>query len=88
MAEDRRMPSNERDIGRLQAEVEALEKRLEESEGRIEKRLDSIDAKVDKLVAAANMGQGAWWVSVKIGGVIVTVLAGIASVVHWVLGKT
>ena len=87
MVEERRAPNNERDIGRLQAEVEALEKRLEESEGRIERRLDSIEAKVDKLVTAANMGQGAWWASVKIGGLIVTVLAGVASLVHWFLGK-
>jgi hypothetical protein len=87
MAEERRMPNNERDIGRLQAEVAALEKRLEESEGRIEKRLDTIDEKLNRLVTAANMGQGAWWASVKIGGLIVTVVGGLAAVVHWILGK-
>jgi hypothetical protein len=87
MVEDRRMPNNERDIGRLQAEVAALEKRLEESEGRIEKRLDGIDEKLNRLVTAANMGQGAWWASVKIGGLIVTVGGGFAAVVHWILGK-
>jgi tetrahydromethanopterin S-methyltransferase subunit G len=87
MAEERRAPSNERDIGRLQAEVVGLEKRLQESEERIEKRLDSIDAKVSQLVTAANMGQGAWWASVKIGGVIVTVSSALAGLIAWFLNK-
>lgn len=41
-------------------------------------RMEGMDNKLDQLVEAANMGKGAWWLSVKIGGFIVTVLAGLA----------
>lgn len=62
--------NTDRDIGRLQAEVEALEKRLQESEQRVETRLERIEEKVDQIVAAANMGKGAWWLVLKIGAVL------------------
>ena len=83
MVEDRRAPSNERDIGRLQAEVEALEKRLEESEERVEKRLESIEEKVQQILDAANMGKGAWWLILKIGAV----LSAFAAAGAWVWDK-
>lgn len=55
------------EIGALKAEVANMKGRLEE-----------MDAKLDQLVEAANMGKGAWWLSVKAGGIIVTALAGLA----------
>jgi len=70
MVEDRRAPSNDRDIGRLQAEVVALEKRLHGSEKRVEARLESIEEKVQQILDAANMGKGAWWLVLKIGAVL------------------
>ncbi len=57
-------------IGALKSEV-----------GNMKARLEEMDAKLDQLVAAANMGKGAWWMSVKVGGVLVTASAGIA----WIL---
>lgn len=60
-----------REFGRLEAEVKALTKSVED-----------MDKKLDQLVEAANMGKGAWWVSVKVGGVLVTASAGIA----WIWG--
>lgn len=39
-------------------------------------RADVSEMKADlkKLVQAANMGQGAWWATVKIGGLVVTIM--------------
>lgn len=83
MAEDRRAPSNDRDIGRLQAEVAALEKRLEESEQRVETRLERIEDKVQLILDAANMGKGAWWLVLKIGAA----LSAFAACAAWVWEK-
>jgi hypothetical protein len=55
------------EIGALKAEV-----------GNMKSRLEEMDGKLDQLVEAANMGKGAWWMSVKVGGVLVTASAGIA----------
>ena len=45
--------------------------------------LQSIDAKVDQLLAAANMGKGAWKTIMWIGGILTTVVAAGA----WLLDK-
>ena len=37
----------------------------------LEDWVKSIDSKLDQLIAAANMGRGAWWALVKVGGVLV-----------------
>ncbi len=37
--------------------------------------------KLDQLIAAANMGKGAWWVMIKIGGLVVLRLGALS----WVL---
>lgn len=55
------------EIGMLKADMANLKERIE-----------GMDGKLDRLVEAANMGRGAWWLSVKIGGAIVTILAGLA----------
>jgi hypothetical protein len=55
------------EIGALKADMANMKERLE-----------GIDEKLGSLVAAANMGKGAWWLSVKIGGAIVTIMAGLA----------
>jgi len=75
--------NTDRDIGRLQAEVGALEKRLETSEARLEERLASIEGKVQLILDAANMGKGAWWLVLKIGAV----LSAIAACATWVWDK-
>jgi hypothetical protein len=55
------------EIGALKAEVSNLKGQLSD-----------IDAKLSQLVDAANMGKGAWWMTVKLGGVLVTISAGAA----------
>jgi hypothetical protein len=56
-----------KDIGALQADM-----------ANIKATVSEMDRKLDELVSAANMGKGAWWASVKVGGIIVTILAALA----------
>ncbi len=44
--------------------------------------LASISSKLDQLIAAANMGKGAWWAVLRLGGLLV--VAG--SACGWVIG--
>lgn len=47
---------------------------LGEHEARIsilEDGLKAVNKKLDQLIAAANMGRGAWWALVKVGGILV-----------------
>ena len=62
------------EIGALKAEV-----------GNMKSRLEEIDEKLDRIIAAANMGRGAWLVSLKAGGVLVTLGAGVAWVWNHVI---
>lgn len=55
-----------------------LEERIAKLEARMdgqEEWLKDIDGKLDQLIAVANMGKGAWWAILKVGGTL-TVLAG------------
>lgn len=54
--------------------IGALDARMDNIEGWVEK----IDGNVENLTDAANMGRGAWWATVKIGGVLM-LLAGAAA---------
>jgi hypothetical protein len=63
--------SEERDrLARAEIEVRMLSRSLGE-----------MNRKLDQLVAAANMGKGAWWLLLRLGGVLV-VLVGATG---WVL---
>lgn len=54
------MTPDERDrLTRLEVEVEQLTDRLK-----------NMDGKLDQLVTAASMGKGAWWIIIKLGGVL------------------
>src|SRR5579871_5622453 len=60
----------------LYRRTEALEQRMtiaEEQRRQLKESVDRVEAKVDELLQAAAMGKGAWFVIVKIGGVIVIV---------------
>lgn len=57
--------------------------RLETEVAGMKQWLQSIDGKQDELLAAANMGKGAWWIILRIGGVLV-VLGGAAA---WLIDK-
>ena len=60
MPDDLHRRSNDFATGQLDGRVTALEDWVK-----------SIDEKLDRLIAAANMGRGAWWALVKLGGVLV-----------------
>lgn len=54
---------------------------LEERIARLEARTDGIDAwlksideKVDRLLTAADMGRGAWWAILRVGGVVLLIV--------------
>lgn len=50
---------------------------LEEWKRSTEAWLGGMDKKLDMLIAAANMGKGAWWVVIKIGGLAVMLIAAV-----------
>jgi hypothetical protein len=70
-----------RDLGRLEGRLDEFIAARVARDKRTDERFDRLEEKIQGLLDAANMGKGAWWLSVKIGGVMVTVGAGIT----WVL---
>lgn len=75
------MPEVDRDLGRLEGRLdEFIEARMARDK-RTDERFDRLEAKVQSLLDAANMGKGAWWMSVKIGGLIMTVIAAVTYLV-------
>lgn len=58
-------------------EMDKLDQRVD----RLEQKIDALDAKISDLTRIANIGQGALWVTLKLGAIIAT----IAGVVVWVL---
>lgn len=66
------MPTPEERIATLEARMSGTDAWLKD-----------IDTKLDELIAAANMGKGAWWIILRIGGVLV-VLGG---AIGWVIDK-
>jgi len=45
--------------------------RVEERVATIAGELADISGKLDRLIAAANMGKGAWWAVLRLGGLLV-----------------
>lgn len=71
--------SVEADIAELKSRVRAMEKVAE-----------SLDGKVDQIIAAMNMGKGAWVLLLKVGAVFVafvTAFAALVSAAAWVFDK-
>ena len=54
--------------------------RVETTIGGFDDRLKSIESDLKKLVAAANMANGAWGATLKIGGLIVLILGAVGFV--------
>ena len=52
--------------------------RVEERTVGFDERLDRIETKLDKLVLAAAMGKGAFWLLMKLGGLLVMVAGAVA----------
>lgn len=40
--------------------------------------LERIEGKVDQLIAASNMGKGAWWALMRVGGLMLLVAGAVA----------
>ena len=59
--------------------IGALDARMDN----VERSVEKIDGNVERLTRAANMGRGAWWAALKIGGVLVMAVAAAA----WVWGR-
>lgn len=66
------MASNDERIAALEARFEGQEKWLR-----------SIDQKLDEVMAAMNMGKGAWKAILMVGGAITAVIAALA----WIADK-
>jgi hypothetical protein len=75
------MPEVDRDLGRLEGRLDEFIEARVARDKRTDERFDRLEAKVQSLLDAANMGKGAWWLSVKIGGIIMTVMAAMAYLV-------
>jgi hypothetical protein len=75
------MPEVDRDLGRLEGRLDEFIEARVARDKRTDERFDRLEAKVQSLLDAANMGKGAWWISVKIGGMIMTVMAALAYLV-------
>ncbi len=69
--------------GTLERDVGAIEARLDN----LEKWMADIDRKVDRLLAAAAMGKGAWWATLKIGGLLILIAGAGAWVFDHLGGK-
>lgn len=51
---------------------------LETKDANQDERLERIESKLDQLLTAANMGRGAWWLLLKLGGLLALVAAAVA----------
>lgn len=78
-------PARNRDggIGAVTPEERDRLARLEATVAGQQKWLEDIDKKLDELLAAANMGKGAWWILLRVGGVLVVLGGGAA----WLIDK-
>ena len=62
------MSIEERDFGRLEAEVEGLRNELREHKDESKKSLKEQSEKIDELLALANKGKGAYWAGMFVAG--------------------
>jgi hypothetical protein len=66
---ERRLAAAEAAVAVANANIETLTKAMAEA-----------NRKLDQLVAAANMGKGAWWLLLRLGGLVVGVVALVVSI--------
>ena len=75
--------TTEKDLGRLEADMENLKANHAGLEGKMEERLTKIEGYLQEIRDAANMGKGMFWLLLKIGAV----LAALASAGVWIWDK-
>lgn len=75
--------TDDRGLGRLEGKFEQFEKSCAERDRKLDERLGSLEQNVQKILDAANMGRGAWWLVLKIGAV----LSAIVAAGSWMLEK-
>ena len=73
--------TTEKDIGRLEAEVENIKTGHASFETDVKQRLTVMEAQLQQILDAANMGKGAWWLLLKLGAA----LTAVAAAVSWIL---
>ncbi len=73
------MTPEERDrLAKLEVEIEAFEASIDDLKGTIK----DLTKSVDSLRELAVMGRGAWWLALKIGGLIVGAVAMMAAALN------
>lgn len=77
----------EKDIGKLEAQMSSANTRIDELEERMDERLTKIEGYLQEIRDAANMGKGAWWLMLKIGGTLVVIIGGVTWLLEKVWGK-
>lgn len=66
--------STEQTLIEMSSKIGALEALVEAQQAQIA----AMATKIDALLAAANMGRGAWWLLMKIGGALLVIGTAIA----------
>jgi hypothetical protein len=67
-----------RAIGRLEGRLDAVERTSIERDQALDRQLAAINAKLDRLTTAFNLGRGGALVLVKLGGVLLLLIAAAA----------
>lgn len=75
--------TDDRDLGRLEGKFEQFEKNCAKRDQRLDERLNSLEGNVQKILDAANMGRGAWWLVLRVGAI----LAAVAAAFWWIVDK-
>lgn len=75
--------SNDRDLGRLEGRLDEFIEARVARDKRTDERFDRLEGKVQALLDAANMGKGAWWFGLKVGGALLALASGFA----WMVDK-
>lgn len=72
---DRHVSMTPDELSRFVRMEEAV-KRLQKNDERLEGQISEINKKLDRILEAAAIGKGAWWMALKVGGAL-TVLIGL-----------
>jgi hypothetical protein len=74
-----------RDLGRLEGRLDEFILARVNRDKRTDERFDRLEEKVQALLDAANMGKGAWWMALKIGGMMTVIGSGLTYLANKVI---